>query len=183
MSAGSVRHAAFLRGINLGKRRVKMAELRGHVETMGLEGVETFIASGNVVFDHPPGDLGRVEKEIENHLGDALGFRAETFVRPLGELERLTKLDAVEEAAEEGFHVHVIFVRSPLGEERAAALAALEGPDDRFHVLGREALWLRRGGMADSPITPRDLETALGARENTMRNLNTVRRMVAKFGE
>jgi len=50
------RYVAFLRGINLGKRRVKMEQLRRHFEGFGLENVATFIASGNVVFDSPRQD-------------------------------------------------------------------------------------------------------------------------------
>ena len=44
------RYVAFLRGMNLGKRRIKSSELVAHFEAMGLEDVATFRASGNVVF-------------------------------------------------------------------------------------------------------------------------------------
>jgi len=59
----------------------------------------------------------------------------------------------------------------------------LETPDDKFHVLGREVVWFRRGGLSESSITAHDLEKALGGRKNTMRKLNTIQRIVAKFGE
>lgn len=134
------RHVAFLRGINLGKRRMKMDQLRRHVEELGLDNVATFIASGNVVFDYSGSDLGRLEGEIETHLEDAFGFFADTFVRPLGGL-------------------------------------------DKFNVLGREVVWVRRGGLSESSITAHDLEKALGGMKNTMRKLNTIQRIVAKFGE
>ncbi|NIP60050.1 MAG: DUF1697 domain-containing protein, partial [Gemmatimonadetes bacterium] len=49
------RHVAFLRGINLGDRRVKMDRLRRHFEAMDLGDVATFIASGNVIFIPRPG--------------------------------------------------------------------------------------------------------------------------------
>ena len=39
---------AFLRGINLGKRQVKMAELRSCLEAAGFAAVKTVVASGNV---------------------------------------------------------------------------------------------------------------------------------------
>ncbi|MFL5894015.1 MAG: DUF1697 domain-containing protein, partial [Thermoleophilaceae bacterium] len=44
------RSAAFLRGINLGRRRVTNADLRSCVEAMGFSDVDVFGASGNVVF-------------------------------------------------------------------------------------------------------------------------------------
>jgi uncharacterized protein (DUF1697 family) len=43
------RYVAFLRGINLGGRRIKNEELRRHFEEIGLEEVATFRASGNVI--------------------------------------------------------------------------------------------------------------------------------------
>lgn len=201
------RLAAFLRGINLGRRRVKMADLRAHFEEMELGNVESFIASGNVVFDDPGTDLTGLESRIERHLEEALGFATEVFLRGMPDLARLAGVARSAGAAdvagsagsagsvdaagsevspgpiEEGIKPHVIFLRETAGEGTARRLDTLETPDDRFHLLGREIIWLRRGGLSDSPISTRDLETALGGMGSTMRSLKTVRRMVEKFGE
>ena len=176
------RLVAFLRGINLGNRRLKMAELRRHLEDAGLGDVATFLASGNAIFDHEGDDLQAVETRIERHLADALGYDVDTYTRPLARLGRLVGEDVVEEAEADGFNVHAIFLKRPADDAAERALAAIETPDDRFHVLGREVLWLRRGRMSDSAIGPRDLEDALGPKQ-TARNLNTVRRIWTKFGE
>ncbi len=47
------RYVAFLRGMNLGNRRIKNEELRAEFEAMGFEEVATFRASGNVIFAAP----------------------------------------------------------------------------------------------------------------------------------
>ena len=174
-----MRVVAFLRGMNLGGRRITNDELRTHFEDAGFEGVATFMASGNVVFDRS-GELAEAEAAVEAHLADALGYAVDTYVRPL---DGLAKLVARPEADPAGgdFKVHVIFLKGAVDDEAAAALASLEGPDDRFRPVGREVLWHRRGGLSDAPIQQRDLERALGP-EQTMRTLNTVRRIVAKFG-
>jgi uncharacterized protein (DUF1697 family) len=44
------RYIAFLRGINLGKRRLPMSQLKALFEELGFDDVETFIAGGNIVF-------------------------------------------------------------------------------------------------------------------------------------
>lgn len=175
------RYAAFLRGINLGRRRVKMDALRGAFEDLGLAGVATYIASGNVIFDHAGAGLSALESRIEAHLETAIGFGAEAFVRSLRELDRIAALEYVPSARADGFNIHVIFLRRAAGRDVAGRLGALEGPDDRFHVMGREVLWLRRGRMTDSPIKDRDLHNALGRALTTMRNLNTVEQIVTKF--
>ena len=43
-------YVALLRGINVGGRNVKMDRLREIFESLGFSNVETFIASGNVIF-------------------------------------------------------------------------------------------------------------------------------------
>ena len=175
------RHVAFLRGINLGRRRVKMEDLRRAFEAFGLSDVATFIASGNVIFPHSGLALPALEAGIEAHLAKSFGYDVATFVRPVAELERITRLDLVEPARADGFNLHVIFLRRKPGAAVARALAALEGPDDQFHVRGRDVLWLRRGRLTDSPVSGRELEKALGSPANTMRNLNTVEQIVARY--
>lgn len=158
-----------------------MDELRKHFEGMGLERVATYLSSGNVVFDgtDEPADL---EPRIEEELETRLGYDVDTFIRALTELAPLVALDGLSAAEADGFKPHVIFLKQEVDDGAARSLAALESSDDVFRPLGREVVWLRRGGLSDSPITHGDLERALGGRTSTMRTLNTVRRIVAKFG-
>lgn len=176
------RLACFLRGINLGSRRVKMAELRRPFEAMGLEGVESYLASGNVVFDDPGRDRRALEEEIEAELEAALGFATEAFVRGLPGLADLLDHELVAGAGDEGFTPYVVFLKEAAGADVEAALEALETPDDRLHFLGREIVWRRRGGISDSPISPADFAEAVGGRDHTRRKASTLRRIVAKFG-
>lgn len=177
------RYVAFLRGINLGKRRVTSDELREHFAALGFTDVATFIASGNVIFAHADDDTPALERRIETDLPGMLGFESDTFLRELGALATLAEDPAIAAARGDGFNVHVIFVRGAVEPAVRDALRSLEGPDDRFHVREREVVWFRRGRLSEAPIADRDLAAALGSRENTMRNFNTVERIVAKFGE
>src|SRR5207344_913474 len=72
---------AFLRAINVGGHTVGMAALRAEFEALGLKDVETFIASGNVIFTAPPENRAALEQKIERHLHGALGYEVKTFVR------------------------------------------------------------------------------------------------------
>lgn len=174
------RLVAFLRGINLGRRRLTMDELATAFDGLGLDNIATYLASGNVVFD-TDSDPTSLESVIEAHLDAGLGYPVDTFVRPLEALAPVPALDGLEAARADGFKPHVIFLKTPAGDDAAAALAAHETPDDRFRPLGREVLWLRRGGLGNAPISTADLERALGG-THTIRTLNTVRRLLARFG-
>jgi uncharacterized protein (DUF1697 family) len=177
------RHAAFLRGINLGNRRIKMDELRARFEDVdGLDRVATFLASGNVAFDADYGSPDDLERRIERHLHESLGYEVATFVRAFDRLERVVRQDLFDEVDEPGRKLHVVFLKTAPVAAGEAALRELETEDDGFRVVGREAYWLRRGRMSDSGFKPGDFERALGVTTSTMRTMNTVERLVAKFG-
>jgi uncharacterized protein (DUF1697 family) len=68
------RYVAFLRAINVGGHIVKMDQLRKLFEGLRLANVETFIASGNVIFDCGAEDAQKLERRIEAHLQKSLGY-------------------------------------------------------------------------------------------------------------
>jgi uncharacterized protein (DUF1697 family) len=73
-----MRYVAFLRAINTGNRRIKMVDLRALYEDLGYSDVDTYIASGNVVFDAPSPPPPR---EPEASLAERFGFAFEVFLR------------------------------------------------------------------------------------------------------
>src|SRR4051794_5794572 len=80
---------AFLRAVNLGRRRVPMARLRTVVaDTLGGDGVRTYVNSGNVVFT-ATGSRTTLERRFERVLEDEFGFEVTTFVRSAAELRRI----------------------------------------------------------------------------------------------
>ena len=80
------RTIAFLRAVNVGGHTVKMDALRRHFESLGFSNVETFIASGNVIFETPFKNARTLESSIENKLRDALGYEVAAFLRTDAEL-------------------------------------------------------------------------------------------------
>src|SRR3954464_11906486 len=83
-------YVAFLRGINLGNRRLKMEQLKALFEDMKFSEVATFIASGNVLFESKAKDDLKLTKMIEAHLEKALGYDVDTFVRTRAEVAAVT---------------------------------------------------------------------------------------------
>ncbi len=71
---------AFLRAINVGGHTVKMDDLRRLFESLGFTRGETFIASGNVVFETTSKNTTALERKIEKKLRDALGYEVATFI-------------------------------------------------------------------------------------------------------
>jgi len=176
------RVAAFLRGMNLGRRRIENAELRRHVEALGFAGVATFRASGNVVLEAPDGEpVADVARRLEAGLAAALAYEVPVFAR--GE-ERMRAIAAhapfaaEELAASKGKPQVVLLSEAPSAAARRAALA-LAPPGDRFAFDGAELHWLPSAGLADTELDLKALARALGP--TTVRTKGTIELIAARW--
>jgi uncharacterized protein (DUF1697 family) len=79
---------AFLRGINLGKRQMKMAELKSCLEEAGFTEVKTILASGNVRFAHD-GPAAETKKKLESAIEKKFGFKVGVVLRTQAQLEKM----------------------------------------------------------------------------------------------
>ena len=82
-------YAAFLRGMNLGGRRITNRDLAAAVSEVGFEEVETFRASGNVVFAADGGTEKKVSDRLEEGLADSLGYEVPVFLRSAAEVRAI----------------------------------------------------------------------------------------------
>jgi uncharacterized protein (DUF1697 family) len=174
------RHVALLRGINLGKRRPPMARLKALFEELGFAAVETFIASGNVIFSSRAADSGKLESRIAGHLEASLGYGVDAFVRTLDEIAAIGRGQVFEEDGMEGITIHVGFLQRELAGDTARKLAAIRTKEDEFRVVGREYYWLCRVRTPDSKAWALPEMRALRLPTSTMRNLSSIRKLVAR---
>jgi uncharacterized protein (DUF1697 family) len=180
--ARATRSVAFLRAVNVGGHTIRMADLRASFEALGFEAVETFIASGNVIFDATESDEEKLERVIERGLESDFGYPIETFVRSMGELAKIARRDPFirTDPDRDGRSVHVALLDRHPTEVAIGRLVDQATDDDAFAVIGREAYWLRRGGIGTSKFSAGLLERILGM-PATLRGLPTLERIVAKY--
>jgi len=172
---------AFLRAINVGGHNVTMEELRRHFTALGLKNVETFIASGNVIFEARATDLVALEAKIEKTLAGALGYEVKTFLRTPGELATIVRQQPFDAArVRTSLALNVGFVSQPLHAQTTKALLAMKTAMDDFAVRGREVYWLCQAKQSDSKFSNSRFEKILGARA-TWRGMNTIARLAAKY--
>jgi uncharacterized protein (DUF1697 family) len=178
MAAG--RSVAFLRAINVGGRTVRMEELRAVFRALGLDSVDTFIASGNVLFDAAGGDPQALERRIEAELSRSLGYAVATFIRSPGELDAiLRQRPRTDWDAAAGQSLNVGFLHTQPEPTAVDRLQQFAGTVDAFEVIGREVYWLRRGGPGASTFSGARLERALGM-PATLRSITTVTKVAAR---
>ena len=174
-----MRYVAFLKAINVGGHVVKMDALRRLFETAGFTGVETFIASGNVVFDAAAKSAPTLERRIEAHLEKALGYPVATFLRSLPELSGIAQHMPFD-GSDGGARVYIAFLKETPGREASATLLTFSNEIDDLRIHKREVYWLCRSNFSDSTFSGPILEKTLKA-ETTIRNTNTVRKLAAKY--
>jgi uncharacterized protein (DUF1697 family) len=173
------RYVALLRAVNVGGRTIKMDRLRAVFEELPFKNVETFIASGNVLFDTMAKDIGALERKIEKHLAATLGMEVGTYVRALGDLSGVAANHPFGDAKSKGYTLSVGFFKDPLPSDMLTKLKAISTDYDDFHVSGREVYWHCRGNMSASILWKGALKKLLGA-DNTFRNVTTIQRLAAK---
>ena len=148
------KYVAFLRAINVGGRRVKMDELRGIFEDFGLGSVETFIASGNVIFDAGAEARGALVRRVEEHLAERLGYPVATFLRTPEEIAAIAlaqPFSPSEMALAQAFSVG--FLAEPLSAEGRRRLEEIRTDIDRFCAHGSEVYWLCEKKQSESKFS------------------------------
>lgn len=175
------RTIAFLRAINVGGHTVKMDTLRLLFEEMGFADVETFIASGNVIFRSDASDHVLLQPLIEARLLSALGYEVATFLRTDAEVAAIAAYQPFPEPEmDRAVALNVGFMAGPVTRAAEAAIMALKTENDDFHLHGREIYWLGRKKQSESTISGAVLEKAVAGRV-TMRGMNTIQRLTAKY--
>jgi uncharacterized protein (DUF1697 family) len=173
---------ALLRGINVGGHRVKMAELRALFAAMGFADVETFIASGNVLFRTADHDDDAVAARIERDLEEALGYGVPTFLRTRDALSAVVdaepRIDFGDDVADDARSTYVVFLDAATDTDMRGRFDEISSAYDRFTFREREIYWSMPGKLSASPLFQRGLDRALGDVRSTTRNMTTVRRLL-----
>lgn len=172
------KYVAFLRSINVGGRTVKMDRLRRLFESLGFSNVETFIASGNVMFVSASRNVKTLEGKIEAKLEQTLGYEVATFVRKTDELVDVAEYKPFGNL-KSGEGLYIVFVPKPLRAATKRKLMAYTTKTDDFRVHKREIYWRCRTKFRESKFSGSLLEKILGAKA-TVRNVNTVRKIAEK---
>ena len=172
------RVVALLRSVNVGGNRMKMAFLREVATAAGCDGVETVLATGNVVLDAPD-DLDAVRTRFEEELATQFG-PIDVVMRTHDELadaiDRNPWSDDVASGRREGRFVHTMFLQEQPVAEAVASLVS-DDSADAFVVDGREVFVAYDDGSQGSRYQGAWFERHLEV-VGTLRNHNTVARLV-----
>lgn len=167
---------AFLRAVNLGKRRVAMPKAVEVLEGLGYDDVWSYINSGNLVFE-ATGKRADLEAEIADALEAEFGFEVTTFVRTAAELRKILAVEPFE--MKDGDTYFVTFLKAA---PSAAAKKELEGHSNDYDTLlvqGRDVHWLMHGLSSATTVDKKKWKVV--GEHSTSRNTTMLRKLIAKI--
>lgn len=171
---------AFLRGINVGGRRVTNERLVEIAEGQGFDNVSAFLASGNLILNssaHPSVTDGLLSGALE----EGLGYEVDVFVRSAAEIlavASVTPFD-VDDIAGPG-KPQITFLHKHPSPEDWLTVAELGTADDLVELGDRCWFWLPALGISGTSLDVKAVERAVGV--GTTRTLNTIARIAKKLG-
>lgn len=174
------RYVAFLRGMNLGRRRIKNPELCVAFEEIGFNNVSAFQASGNVIFDTDENNPSIVSQSIEDGLRTSLEWEVPTFLRTAEEVQAIAAHSPFENVdVDARGKTQVIFMRRRIPDEERDTLMVLSTHEDMLETEGGEIYWSPKGNFLDSQLDHKILEGIVGS--FTVRTKGTIERLAKRF--
>lgn len=172
--AARTRYVALLRGINVGgHNKVPMAELRALCAELGWEEVQSYVQSGNLVFESA-GPPARLETELERAIERRFELSIAVIVRAAADWPAYVAGNPFPGASESAPNA-VMLALSKAPPKAGAVEGLLERAADgeRVERVG-DAHWIHyAGGSARSKISPGLLDRLVGSPVTT-RNWRTV---------
>jgi uncharacterized protein (DUF1697 family) len=154
-----------LRAVNVGGRKLAMADLRSIAEQLGFEKPRTFIASGNLLFasSKKESDVSRL---LEDRLREHMGAEVPVMVRTASEIADVSKANPF--ADKPPSKVAAIFFEKAPPKD---IVEQARGIDDEELALGTREIYVHYpSGMGRSKLRlPKPFGTA--------RNMNTVAKL------
>lgn len=167
-------YIALLRGINVGGHRlIKMADLKGMFAAMGFGAAQTYIQSGNVVFQAAEQEQP-LRQRIEERIAATFGFPVTVALRTAEELAQvIANCPFAPDALGEDESLYVaLLAEAPLPSGIERLLASQTAPDE-WRIVGREVYLLYRQSMRITQMTNNLLENRLRV-PATSRNWRTI---------
>jgi uncharacterized protein (DUF1697 family) len=168
-------YVSLFRGINVGGHNgVRMDALKELHESLGLQKVQTYIQSGNVVFTSDGADVTQIQDDIEDGFAQKFSFQVKVMVRTAGELNAIIENNPFQnQPMKESNRVIAMFLAShPISTALEDIWKTYTGPEE-IHIIGQEVFIYYPEGMGRSKLTNTFLEKKLKT-AGTARNWNTV---------
>lgn len=173
-------YISILRGINVsGHKKILMADLKALYEQLRFKNIQTYIQSGNVVFDYT-GDKSKlaIAEMIEHSIDKKYKFQVPVIVKQVDDLISTIKNNPfTEEVGADPSRVMVTFLENLPAPENLIKLEGVDYPPDRFIIDGLNIYIHCPESYGNSKLSNNFFESKLKVRATT-RNWKTINKLV-----
>ena len=169
---------SMLRGVNLGSRRIKMDALRDLYESLGLKDPQTYVASGNVVFQTKERDLARLTARIEAAIEKTFGFSSDVLLRTAPEMKDVIARNPFAKRRDiNPGKLLAVFLAADPGDDARRTVRAIQAAPDELFIDGRELYIYFPNGQARPTLKFAQVDKAIKTAW-TGRNWNSVTKLL-----
>ena len=171
-------YISLLRGINVsGQKKVPMAELREVYEALGFASVQTYIQSGNVIFQSEETKVAVLRDRLEEAIRQFFGFDVVVLLKTAEGLRQVVEHPLFSSRSETINYLYITFLAARPDPARVAALSPPEPGGDEFQVVNREVYVFCPNGYGRTKLNTTFFERALKVHATT-RNGKTTRKLL-----
>lgn len=174
-------YIALLRGINVGgHKKVPMAELRAVLSNSGLDNVQTYIQSGNVIFDTSEISTEKLETKIHNSIKDHFGYEVSIILKKPQEIQSILDRCPFEEGKKE--KSYFVMLHNTPGKELVEEASKKEYPNEAYFIIGDCIYFFCATGVGKAKFNSNFFERKLKT-TSTTRNYNTMMKLLSLSAE
>ena len=170
-------YVSLLRGINVGGRVVKMADLKACYEAAGFSDVSTLLQNGNVVFTSKLPNSTAVQAKLEAAVSSRFNYPAKILVLKQAELKPLVD-NYPFDRSDENYQHYIIFLRPGLAEKLSNAAANLDPAVEKVAPGDNVVYWKVQKGMTLQSAFGKLLTKPEFKDFHTNRNIKTVTKLL-----
>ncbi len=136
-------YISLLRGINVaGQKKIKMADLRAHYEAIKFTDVQSYIQSGNLLFNSKSNDEAAVAKKILSKIKKEYGFDVPIFITTEKALKKVVRNNPFLKKSDFDISkMYVTFMSESPDKTLIKALPIHESVDDEY-IIDKQTIYL-----------------------------------------
>ncbi|OZM57558.1 cytoplasmic protein [Lottiidibacillus patelloidae] len=183
-------YIAFLRGINVGgHNKIKMAELKNSLQTLGLQNIKTYIQSGNVIFESKDSEVA-LQERIQTKIKDDFEITSTVVIRTADQLHQLVSKAPFSEqeiteatTSAKGECLHVAMLPESPKESNATKFLVYTNEKERCVIDGRDVYLLFYESIRNSKLHNNLKLLEVPATVRNWRTLNKILLIIKDYEE
>lgn len=170
-------YIALLRGVNVGgHNKLPMKQLRALMENIGYQKVNTYIQSGNVIFQTEQNDKKKISNSLRSGIEKNHGFKPDIMLLELEEMKEAVASNPFPEAVDDPRSLHLNFLAARPSNPDMDSLEEISKESERFELIDRVFYLHAPDGIGRSKLAGKT-EKTLGV-SMTGRNWRTVQKIM-----